>query len=217
MGTLPLLVLASTSPRRKEILARLGVPFEASAPLFEEVSVEGRSACDEARAFAEAKARSLSNRFPQHIIIGGDTLIDCEGEKIGKPHDARDARRILRRLSGRVHTVWTAVAIVDTTCDAVGSAVVATVEGARVEMSPLDDIDIDRYVATGEPLDKAGAYAIQGAAARWIMKCEGDLLAVIGLPLAPITAYLKQRGFFGEGAGPPSCKIRELLLEVPPL
>ncbi len=188
MTDIPPLVLASTSPRRKEILARLGVPFEAVAPLFEEVAVDERSARDEAMQFAEAKARSLSDRFPRHIIIGGDTLIDCEGEKIGKPRDADDARRILRRLSGRTHTVWTAIAIVDTT----GPTKTVTVEGARVTMKAVDDIEIARYVATGEPLDKAGAYAIQGGAAAWIEKCEGDLLAVIGLPLAPITAYLKQ-------------------------
>jgi len=189
--TIPSLALASTSPRRREILARLGLPFEAVAPLFEEVAVDGRSARDEAMRFAEAKARSLSDRFPRHIIIGGDTLIDCEGEKIGKPRDADDARRILRRLSGRTHTVWTAVAIVDTTGPTTATV---TAEGAQVTMKPVGDIEIARYVATGEPLDKAGAYAIQGGAASWIEKCEGDMLAVIGLLLAPITAYLETRG-----------------------
>jgi len=190
--TFPTLVLASTSPRRKEVLARLGLPFETVAPLFYEAAVDGRSARNEAIHFAEAKARSLCNQFPRHIIIGGDTLIDCHGEKIGKPRDTDDARRILRRLSGRTHTVWTAIAIIDTT----RQKTVVTVKGAEVTMKPVDDIEIIRYVATGEPLDKAGAYAIQGGAASWIEKCEGDLLAVIGLPLAPIRAYLKQQGLF---------------------
>jgi len=192
MIEIPPLVLASTSPRRKEILARLGLPFEVVAPLFEEVAVDGRSARDEAMRFAEAKARSISDRFPRHLIIGSDTLIDCAGEKIGKPRDADDARRILRRLVGRTHTVWTAVAIVDTT----RPTTTVTVEGAQVTMKPVGDIEIARYVTTGEPLDKAGAYAIQGGAAAWIEKCEGDPLAVIGLSLAPIMTYLKAQYLF---------------------
>ncbi len=181
------LVLASTSPRRREILSRLCTPFTVVAPRFEECGHPTRSAKEEVAIFAEAKGRSVAGQFSNAIIIGSDTLIDCEGEKIGKPRDATDARRILRRLRGRTHTIWTAVAILE------GVETVVSVEAVGVTMRQVSDDEIDRYVETGEPLDKAGAYAIQGGAAPWIERMDGDLLAAIGLPLTPILAFLRKK------------------------
>jgi len=190
----PGLVLASTSPRRAEILARLGLPFKVVAPRFEETPDATRSARDEAGFFAEAKARSVTGDFPNHLIIGSDTLIDRDGEKIGKPADAAEARRLLRRLRGRSHTIWTAVALLSAARDAAAPQVEVSVAQVTVSMRWVDDLEIDRYVATGEPLDKAGAYAIQGGASAWIERIEGDRLAAIGLWLVPIEAHLKRAG-----------------------
>jgi septum formation protein len=181
------LVLASTSPRRRDILSRLCLPFTVVAPRFEECENPAHSAKEEVAIFAEAKGRSVAGQFSNAIIIGSDTLIDCEGEKIGKPKDAADARRILRRLRGRTHTIWTAVAILE------GVETAVSVEALGVTMRQVSDEAIDRYVETGEPLDKAGAYAIQGGAASWIERIDGDLLAAIGLPLSPILTFLRKK------------------------
>ncbi|MFQ5588855.1 MAG: Maf family protein [Nitrospiria bacterium] len=183
------LVLASTSPRRKEILARLGLPFEIIAPDFEEVSNDALSAKEEALQFARGKARSVATKFQNAVVIGSDTLIACEGEKIGKPKDACDAEGILQKLQGRAHLIWTAVVIVETPDQMTHEFV----EKVEVRLNPMTEVEIDDYIQTGEPLDKAGCYAVQGIGARFIQSLEGDRLAAIGLPLAPISAFLKSR------------------------
>jgi len=186
MSPAPKIVLASTSPRRREILGRLGLPFEVVAPRYEENLNDPRPARELALFFAQEKARSVASDHPESLIIGSDTLIECAGEKIGKPRDPEDARRILRLLSGREHRIVTAVALLDTRTGALETRL----EECRVVFRSLSDQEIADYVATGEPLDKAGAYAIQGGAKGFIAKFHGDPLAAVGLPLKPIQEHL---------------------------
>ncbi len=183
------LILASTSPRRREILALLGAPFEIIAPDFDESLRPGLSIEAQVREFAAGKARAVAKLCPESIVIGSDTMIECAGEMIGKPADAGDAARILRLLSGRAHVIHTAAAIVD--CAGPG---LLAVENVTVEMRRFGDEEIARYLCRGESLDKAGAYSIQGEGSRLIQSLSGDYLAAVGLPLKPIAAYLKQRG-----------------------
>lgn len=184
------IILASTSPRRKEILSLLGLPFRTVSPDFEEVLSEKRSIVEEVTAFAEGKARSVIKDFPESIVIGSDTLIECQGEKIGKPRDAEDAKRILRRLSGRIHRIWTAVSLIDPRQPLTKTSI----ETIQVMMRPMGETEVDHYVATGEPLDKAGAYSLQGEGRRFIERLEGDYLSAVGLPLKPIVAFLQEHG-----------------------
>jgi septum formation protein len=183
------LILASTSPRRREILALLGLPFEVVAPRFEEV-VGQRSIDDEVREFALEKARSVAVERPQKIVIGSDTMISLDGEKFGKPADIKDARRMLRAFSGKGHRIYTSVAIVDGS----GGPGLQAMEEVRVTMRAFSDEEIADYVASGESLDKAGAYSIQGKGSRFIESINGDYLAAVGMPLRPIARYLRERG-----------------------
>jgi septum formation protein len=184
------LILASTSPRRREILALLGVPFEIIAPDFHERVSADSSIEDQVLDFAVGKARSVASNNPGSIVIGSDTMILLNGEKIGKPIDAADAGRILGLLSGKRHTIYTSVAIVDGS----GGPGARTVETVDVEMTNFTAEDIDRYLAAGESLDKAGAYSIQGEGRKLIIAMRGDYLAAVGMPLKPIADYLKSRG-----------------------
>ena len=183
------LILASTSPRRREILASLGVTFEVIAPQFDE-QVSARTPIQkEVLDFAVGKARSVAVNHPGSIVIGSDTMIQLGGEKIGKPLDQADARRILGLLSGRTHEIHTAVAIID----GAGGPGLMTVETVLVTMRELSSGEISRYVETGESLDKAGAYSIQGQGRRLIAAVEGDYLAAVGLPIQAIAGYVKDR------------------------
>jgi len=184
------LILASTSPRRREILALLGLPFQVIAPPFEEIIVRRRSVEEEVTAFALEKARSVAAEHPQDIVIGSDTMITLDGEKFGKPADLDDARRMLRAFSGKRHRIYTSVAIVD----GAGGPGLRRVEEVSVLMRPYTDREITDYLAWGESLDKAGAYSIQGEGSRLITSIDGDYLAAVGLPLMPIAGYLRERG-----------------------
>ncbi|WP_447979166.1 Maf family protein [Candidatus Nitrospira bockiana] len=183
------LILASTSPRRRELLALLGLPFDTLDPRFVEVTRPEVPPRDHAMAFAEGKARSAAEAVSAEaaVIIGCDTLIEIDGAVIGKPVDAAEARRMLRRLSGRRHVVHTGVAVVSTATGACRRGV----ESVRIRVASLRDDQIERYVASGEPLDKAGAYAIQGAGAELIAGIEGDYTAAVGLPLRLLAALLE--------------------------
>lgn len=185
----PELILASSSPRRKEILAGLGISFHAVSPSYKEVSMPHRSAREEVLLFAEGKALSVANQFDCAIVIGSDTLIEYQGEKIGKPVGPDSAEKILHRLQGKSHQIWTAVFLIDTR----DGARAAGVEKIEITMHPMTDYEIKTYVATGEPLDKAGAYAIQGEGRRFIHTVKGNLLSAIGLPVDPIKAFLRDR------------------------
>jgi septum formation protein len=190
MGPFMRLILASTSPRRREILALLGTPFEVIAPEFDEQVSGHLSIEDEVLRFAVGKAQSVATKNPGSIVIGSDTMIQLGGEKIGKPLDAEDARRILSMLSGKTHKIHTSVAIID----GAGGVGLRTVESVLVAMRELSPREIDRYLAAGESLDKAGAYAIQGQGLSLIAGMEGDYLAAVGMPLVPISRYLTDRG-----------------------
>lgn len=181
------LILASTSPRRQELLRSLQVPFETVAPSFVEYPTDFNPA-EEALFFAEQKARSVAQDFPECLILGSDTLIECEGEKIGKPLDERDAVGMLQQLSGKTHQVHTAVVLLDTK----NGTLQRHLETAAVTFQVLTESQIVDYVATGEPMGKAGGYAIQGEGRMLIAKVEGDEEAVIGLPLAPIRRWLEK-------------------------
>jgi septum formation protein len=184
------LILASTSPRRREILALLGLPFEVIDPEFDEIPSAHRPVEDEVVQFAAAKARSVARKNPTSIVIGSDTMIALNGHKIGKPTDIVDARRILRSLAGRTHRICTGVVILNGT-EGAGFQVVETV---LVEMRQYTEGEIDRYLSLDESLDKAGAYSIQGEGRKLIASLRGDYLAAVGMPLKPIADYLKSRG-----------------------
>ena len=184
------LILASTSPRRREILGLLGVPFEVIDPEFEEMVSEHVSMKDEVLDFAAGKARSVAKKHPESIVIGSDTMIFLDGEKIGKPGDIDDARRILRLLAGKIHRIFTSVVILDS----VGGLGLQIVETVFVKMRAYTEEEINRYLSLNESFDKAGAYSIQGQGRKLIASIRGDYLAAVGMPLRPIADYLKSRG-----------------------
>jgi septum formation protein len=173
------LVLASASPRRAEILRAVGWAFEVAAANVDEAARDGeevseyveRLACEKAEAVAEGRASGL--------VLGADTVVAVGGQVLGKPVDTEDARRMLRLLSGRWHDVLTGVALVR----AETREVLVAHELTRVRFAPLTEDEIAWYVATGEPADKAGAYAVQGRAALFIEEIEGDYWNVVGLPV----------------------------------
>ena len=183
------LILASTSPRRREILSLLGIPFDVVAPDFDETLSSAVPLVDEVLDFAVGKAASVAKKHPGALIVGGDTMIELDGKKIGKPADAAEAKEILRDLSGRTHVIYTSVAILE------GRArpVLKRLEKIFVKMRAYSPAEIDEYLTRGESLDKAGAYSIQGQGSALIESIEGDYLAAVGLPLMPIARYLHSR------------------------
>jgi septum formation protein len=198
-----MLVLASASPRRQELLRNAGIPFVVQAADIDESPREGEAPRDHAERLAREKALAVFQLRPADCILGADTIVVVDGNILGKPRDAGDAARMLRMLSGRSHEVITGVCVVG----AVGSGQGLVASGAEtigtasettlVTMNELSDGDIREYVATGEPIDKAGAYAIQGGASRWIPKIEGDYSNVVGLPVALVCRMLRERGVPG--------------------
>jgi septum formation protein len=174
------LVLASGSPRRAEILRAVGWPFEASAADVDESMHEGEAAGDYVRRLAREKAGRIASSRLFGLVLGADTVVvSPEGRVMGKPRDGEDARRMLAELAGRWHEVLTGVALMRAES---GRSVVG-MERTRVRFGPLSGQEVEDYVATGEPADKAGAYAIQGRAALFIDAIEGDYWNVVGLPV----------------------------------
>ena len=184
------LILASTSPRRREILALLGLPFDVIAPEFDERISAHLKIDEEVLAFAVGKAQSVARTNPGSIVIGSDTMISLESAKLGKPLDTADARRMLGLLSGKKHEIYTSIAVVDGS----GGPGLRTIETVHVHMRRFSAEEIERYLAVGESLDKAGAYSIQGEGRNLIVRIEGDFLAAVGMPLRPIANYLEKRG-----------------------
>ena len=182
------LILASASPRRRELLAQAGFSFEVVPADVPEVRKLGedpiRFVTRLAREKAEAVAASRSIT-PDTIVLGADTIVVVDEEVLGKPQDAVDAARMLRLLSGQTHQVITGV------CLAKGRERQRAAEVTFVRFATLSDEEIDAYVATGEPLDKAGAYAIQGRAGRWVPRIHGCYFNVVGLPLALVSSMIE--------------------------
>jgi septum formation protein len=199
------LILASASPRRAEILRNAGFEFDTRAMLVDESlraaeppgAYVCRLAVEKARAAAAAQVHasdSDSDGASDRLLIGADTAVVVDGEIFGKPESDEDARRMLRRLSGRAHEVHTGLALLREPggVESVGEEI------TRVVVAPMSDEEIDRYVETGEPFGKAGAYAIQGAGGRYIERIEGCYFNVVGFPLARFWACLSEFGWRSE-------------------
>lgn len=182
------LVLASASPRRSELLAAAGLSFIVDAASLDETPLQGETppACVERLAIM--KARAVLPRHPSDAVLGADTTVVLDGQMLGKPVDDADAVEMLRKLSGRAHEVLTGVAL------ATAWAERSIVERTTVQMAELSDDEIAWYVASGEPRDKAGAYAVQGLASRFIPRLEGSYSNVVGLPVAAILLLVKEMG-----------------------
>ena len=183
-----MLVLASASPRRQELLCNAGITLEVQPAHIAEDPLPGEAAKACAERLAREKALAVARQRPHDVVLGADTVVVVDGQLLGKPSDAADAARMLRMLSGREHQVVTGVCLV-----VKGQPSVAS-ETTLVTMSEIADKDIADYVATGEPMDKAGAYAIQGIASRWIPRIEGDYNNVVGLPVALTYSMLRWAG-----------------------
>lgn len=186
-----MLILASASPRRRELLTQAALTFTVEAADLNEERLPDEAAAAYVHRLAVEKAQAIWNRRQAAdtvddplIVVGADTAVVSEGNILGKPANAADARRMLQLLSGRTHTVLTGLAIVTR------QGVTSDVEITQVTFNVLHDEEIAEYIAGGEPLDKAGAYAIQGYAARWIPRIEGCYFNVVGLPIARTIALL---------------------------
>ena len=189
------LILASASPRRAQILRDAGIPFEIARANVNERRRLGESARVMTRRLAQAKAQIIAKKLGkkplQAIVIGADTTVEVKGELLGKPQSLAQARKMLRKLAGKTHRVLTSVAAIRLPDHAQAIATVTT----RVRFAPLSAEDIAEYVATGEPLDKAGAYAAQGIGGRFIERIDGCYFNVVGLPLARLYRMLIQLGW----------------------
>ena len=182
------LILASGSPRRRELLAKMGYSFETCSPDVDE-HVEGL-ARDIVMTLARRKALAAMRHYRRGVIIASDTLVSLDGAPLGKPEDAADARRMLRALSGREHEVFTGVCLADAETGRLEVREVRT----GVTFRELSDAEIDAYIATGEPMDKAGAYAIQGGAAPFVEGLDGEFENVVGFPVVEVKALLAEFG-----------------------
>ncbi|HUP01968.1 MAG TPA: Maf family protein [Gemmatimonadota bacterium] len=188
----PPLVLASSSPRRRDVLGRLGLAFEVLPPPdgTEATWSGGEPPGPFALRLAEAKASAVATLQPAALVLAADTIVVLDGTVLGKPADAEDARAILTRLAGRDHTVYTALALA-----APGPRRAAGVEATMVRFRDLEPNEIEAYVATGEPLDKAGAYGIQAYGASLVAGVSGCYFNVMGLPVARLLALLREIGW----------------------
>ncbi|PWK06261.1 Maf family protein [Tumebacillus permanentifrigoris] len=186
-----LLILASGSPRRKELLGSLGLTFDILVSEADESFAPGQPPVEIVQELAYRKASAVANTLNAGLVLGADTIVVCDDVILGKPEDEGDAKRILRLLSGRSHTVYTGIALVEAGGE---HRVVRDVRGTTVVMKALTDEQIDAYVATGEPMDKAGAYGIQGKASQFITRIDGDYFNVVGLPVSLVADHLATFG-----------------------
>ncbi len=184
------IVLASASPRRLELLALAGVDVVVFPSDIPEEEMPGETPGDHVRRLARDKALFTAGRTEGRFFIGADTVVVCDGEIMGKPVDGADARRMLKKLSGVSHEVITGYAIFDRERDDALCEAVTT----KVFFKPLRDEEIDAYIATGCPFDKAGAYAIQGGAAHMVERIDGSYTNVVGLPLCEVVEALRRLG-----------------------
>jgi len=189
MGDSSKVILASASPRRRQLLGAAGISFEVIESFVPEQHEPGEPARDYALRMAREKAGAVSSRFPEAIVIGADTIVMCETQILEKPAHPGDARRMLEMLSGRVHTVVTAFALARG-----GSILESSPVESRVTFRKLGEAEIDDYIATEEPFDKAGAYGIQGVGGGFISHVEGSRDNVMGLPTERVVAALARWG-----------------------
>jgi septum formation protein len=196
MPEYPRLVLASRSARRAELLKRLGLEFEIVPADVDETYIDHEMPAAHAERLAREKAITVAHEHPGALVIGSDTIVIVDSDVLGKPRDSAEAVRMLRRLSGREHEVFTGVAV------ARDSLVLSALERVTVRFRHLDHAECEEYVATGEPLDKAGAYGIQGFGSALVQSIRGDYFAVMGLPVVRTLSLLNRAGWrfaFGEG------------------
>jgi septum formation protein len=215
----PELILASSSPRRQELLREIGIPFQVHAANINEDQTPGEPPIAYALRLAREKAEAVAAQYPHNYVLGADTIVVLQGEVLGKPIDHADAARMLRLLSGRAHEVTTAVSLIapnfaapstasqskavpnTVTSEtgvpnlaAQGTLVETRASTTKVYFREIAEAEIQQYVAGGEPMDKAGAYAIQGGASRWTDRIEGEFSNVVGLPLSLVTEMFKITG-----------------------
>ncbi len=194
------LLLASSSPRRQELFSLLGLPFQVAAAQMEEEAEAGEAPQDMAGRLALAKARVVAALHPEALVVGCDTVVALRGEVLGKPADAAEAGAMLRRLRGRPHRVCTGVAVVGQGREAV------EVAETTVLMRPYSDVELVAYIASGDPLDKAGAYAIQHPVFRPVASWEGCYANVVGLPLCHLVRLLRAWSVVPAADVPAACQ-----------
>jgi septum formation protein len=195
------LILASASPRRRELLTAAGIAFTVQSTDIQEIPNPGEKPRAYAERLAREKASVIAAAHPDDAVLGADTIVVVDGLVLEKPVDAPDAERMLRLLSGRTHEVITAVCVIapkqasekdlSETKSVPANADVRS-ESTQVTFSPVSEQEIAYYISTGEPMDKAGAYGIQGIASRWIPRIEGDYSNVVGLPIALVYRMLRE-------------------------
>lgn len=184
------IILASASPRRAELLESAGIRFEVVAGHIDETPLPGEQPLDHVLRLATEKAREVARRECADYFIGADTIVLCDDEIMGKPSDGNDAERMLKKLSGREHSVVTGYAVYDKRSETLRSGAIET----KVIFKPLREDEILAYIATGCPMDKAGAYAIQGGAAHMVERIDGSYTNVVGLPLCEVVETLRDVG-----------------------
>ena len=181
-------ILASQSPRRRQLLDLIGIVHEVQPADIDESYLAGERPREHAERLARGKTAVIAAREPDALVIGSDTIVVVDGDVLGKPSDELDAVRMLARLAGRSHVVITAVAV------SWRGQTRSAVEEVGVTFHPMSRTEIDAYIATGEPMDKAGAYGIQGYGATIVSRVDGDYFAVMGLPLQRLTRVLGSLG-----------------------
>jgi septum formation protein len=195
------LILASASPRRRELLTAAGIAFTVQSTDIQEIPNPGEKPRAYAERLAREKASVIAAAHPDDAVLGADTIVVVDGLVLEKPVDAPDAERMLRLLSGRTHEVITAVCVIApkqasekdlSEAKSVPANADVRSESTQVTFSPVSEQEIAYYISTGEPMDKAGAYGIQGIASRWIPRIEGDYSNVVGLPIALVYRMLRE-------------------------
>lgn len=179
------LILASASPRRSELLRNAGISFSVDPAHVAEQPLPDEQPLQYAKRLARDKARTVSERHPDNVVLGADTVVVVDEHLLEKPADAKEAGRMLRLLSGRTHQVITGVCLVAAGYEQTEAEI------TEVRFSPLTESDIGGYIETGESMDKAGAYAIQGIASRWVERIDGCYFNVVGLPVPRVCRMLR--------------------------
>jgi septum formation protein len=191
----PRLILASASPRRRELLAQIGLQFEVVPAHIDEARRSGEDPAAYVLRLALEKAQAIHKLHPDSFVLGADTTVEVDGHALEKPTDRADAEHMLRALAGRTHHVHTAIALLSPQSSQ--PAQHTHLETTAVTFSAIDDAELAHYLDSDEPYDKAGAYGVQGYAARWIPRIEGDYSNVVGLPLAATVRLLRRTQVWG--------------------